>query len=58
MVRVAKDPGFISDWQRIIGPDVSAVIVPPDQGERIVAEFFTPAPWYDYFQKFVAALAR
>lgn len=58
MVRVAKDPGFVSDWQRIIGPDVSAVIVPPDQAERIVAEFFTPAPWYKFFQKFVAALTR
>ncbi len=51
--RMARDPKFISRWERIFGQKLAPVLVPAEEGNKIKAKFMAPAPWQEYLRKFV-----
>lgn len=56
--RVTKDPAFVALWERTFGQELAPALVPPEQAERIIAGYFSPAPWHEFFKKFIAELDR
>lgn len=53
--KMAKDPGFVKDWERVFGQKLAPVLVTPEDASRIRDETMAPAEWQDHLRKFVAA---
>ncbi len=56
--RAVKDPAFVALWERTFGQELAPALVPAQQAERIIAGYFSPAPWHEFFKKFIAELDR
>jgi hypothetical protein len=54
--RVVKDPAFVTLWERTFGQELAPANVPAEQAERIIAGYFEPAPWHEFFKRFIAEL--
>ncbi len=53
IVRMAKDPRFVADWERIFGQPIAPLLVSPKEGEKIKNAVMKSAPWQEYLRKFV-----
>lgn len=53
--KMAKDPGFVKDWERVFGQKLGPVIVSPEDATKIRDETMAPAEWQDHLRKFVGA---
>jgi hypothetical protein len=53
IARMADDPAFVSDWERIFGQKFSGVRVPAAEAEKIKEDFMKPAEWQKTLVKFV-----
>ena len=51
--RMAKDPRFVADWERIFGQPLAPLLVSPEEGEKIKNNVMKSAPWQEYLRKFV-----
>lgn len=52
--RMAQDPKFVSDWERVFGMEFGPVRVPADEAEKIRDEVMSPSPWQEYLRKFAS----
>ena len=53
IARMAKDPKFVSEWERIFGQKLAPVLVSPEEATKIKGQFMKPSPWQDWLKKFV-----
>ena len=51
--QMAKDPKFVSDWERVFGQELSSVLVSPEEATKLKNKYMAPAPWQDWLKKFV-----
>ncbi len=51
--QMARDPGFVANWEKIFGQKLAPVLVPPEEGERIKNKYTRPSPWQAFLRKFV-----
>ncbi len=51
--RMARDPGFVADWEKIFGQKLAPVLVDPAEADRIKNSVMKSAPWQEYLRKFV-----
>ncbi len=51
--RMARDPKFVSEWERIFAQKLAPVLVSPEEGDQIKTKVMAPAPWQEYLRKFV-----
>jgi tripartite-type tricarboxylate transporter receptor subunit TctC len=53
MVRVTRDPAFVSEWERVFGQQLAPVTVSAPMAERLKNDFLARAPWQDFLRQFV-----
>ncbi len=53
MDRMAKDPAFVSDWERTFGNELAPIRFPVKIAEVLKNNFLRPAPWQGFLRKFV-----
>ena len=51
--RMARDPGFVADWEKIFGQKLAPALVDSEEADRIKNSVMKPAPWQEYLKKFV-----
>ena len=51
--KMANDPGFIKDWERVFGQKLAPVLVTPKDASKIRDETMAPAEWQTHLRKFV-----
>jgi len=51
IAKMAKDPGFVKEWERIFGQKLAPAIVSPQEAEKIVKEVMSPSEWQAYLRK-------
>jgi hypothetical protein len=56
--RVVKDPAFVALWERTFGQELAPALVRAEQADQIITGYFEPAPWHEFFKKFIAELDR
>jgi tripartite-type tricarboxylate transporter receptor subunit TctC len=52
IAKMAKDPGFIKDWERVFGQELAPALVTPEEAEKLVNEVMSPSEWQTYLRKF------
>jgi hypothetical protein len=52
--KMAKDPAFVSDWERTYGQKLAPLRIPSETAERLKNEFVKPAAWQEDLRKFVS----
>ena len=52
--KMAKDPAFVSAWERTYGQELAPLRVPTKTAERLKNEFVKPAAWQEKLRKFVS----
>ncbi len=52
--KMAKDPAFVSDWERTYGQESVLLRVPIKTAQRLKNEFVMPAAWQENLRKFVS----
>ena len=52
IAKMAKDPGFIKDWEKVFGQKLAPALVSPQEAEKIVNEVMGPSEWQTYLRKF------
>ena len=50
---MAKDPGFIRDWEKIFGQPIAPLLVDPAEGDQVKDNLTKPAPWQGFVREFV-----
>jgi tripartite-type tricarboxylate transporter receptor subunit TctC len=55
IAKMAKDPGFVKEWERIFGQKLAPAIVDPEEAEKIVKEVMSPSEWQAYLRKMATA---
>ena len=58
MIRLEKDPGFLAEWEKTFGEELGAVVASVELAERVLLDYSTPAPWHEFFRRFVAEVDR
>ena len=53
IARMAKDPKFVADWERVFGQKLAPVLVNPEEATKLKDQYMAPAPWQDWLKKFV-----
>ncbi|NIO11115.1 MAG: hypothetical protein GTO40_25110 [Deltaproteobacteria bacterium] len=53
IARMAKDPKFVKDWERIFGQKLGPVLVSAREATKIKNEYMAPASWRTWLKKFV-----
>ncbi len=53
--KMAKDPGFVKDWEKIFGQKLAPVLVTPEEATRIRDETMAPSEWQTYLREFANA---
>ena len=51
--KMANDPGFVKDWERVFGQKLAPVLVTPEAASKIRDETMAPAEWQTHLRKFV-----
>lgn len=49
--RMAQDPAFVAEWERVFGQKFAPGHVPTELVERMKSEFLEPAPWQEFVVK-------
>lgn len=55
VARMAEDPDFVKDWERVFGQKLAPVLVPPEEASRIRDETMAPSEWQTHLRKFANA---
>lgn len=55
IAKMAKDPGFIADWEKVFGQKLEPVLVSPEEAERIRDETMKPSEWQTYLRDFASS---
>ncbi len=55
VAKMAKDPGFVKDWERVFGQKLAPVLVTPKEAEKIRDETMAPSEWQAHLRKFANA---
>lgn len=55
IAKMAADPGFIQDWERVFGQKLAPVLVTPEEAEKIRDETMAPTEWQAYLRKFAGS---
>ncbi len=55
IARMAEDPGFVRDWEKIFGQKLAPVLVTPKEAEKIRDETMAPSEWQAHLRKFANA---
>jgi tripartite-type tricarboxylate transporter receptor subunit TctC len=53
--KMAKDPGFVKDWERVFGQKLAPVLVTPEDATKIRDDTMAPAEWQSYLRNFASA---
>ncbi|MFQ5684214.1 MAG: Bug family tripartite tricarboxylate transporter substrate binding protein [Candidatus Binatia bacterium] len=51
--RMAKDPRFVAEWEKIFGQKLAPLLVSPEEADRVKNKVMRPAPWQEFLRKFV-----
>ena len=55
VAKMAADPGFVADWEKVFGQKLAPVLVTPEEAEKILAETMAPTEWQAYLRKFASS---
>lgn len=53
IAKMADDPAFVRDWEKVFGQKFSHARVSPLEAEKVKDEFMKPAEWQDSLKKFL-----
>jgi tripartite-type tricarboxylate transporter receptor subunit TctC len=52
IAKMAKDPAFVKEWEKIFGQKLAPVLVKPEEAQKILDEVMKPAEWQTYLRNF------
>ena len=52
IAKMAKDPAFVKEWEKVFGQKLAPVLVTPEEAQKITDEVMKPSEWQTYLRNF------